>query len=201
MNGIEFYLFRIKITKPEQVSFFHEVGLSRRDIIIRALNEKPSLSKREGHIWHIGNIRKIDEDYYYFAAGRTTKSIIEKFNSETGNFLEEEYETSPYTHVYLNARLGILSVAKKKKLSPTIIGISNLIKKLLFHTKVFGLNDLRLDIDPITDPKDFISSIESAYAIKKYTFHFSLPNPIDVDHLFHKPMENYLITAPNIKGN
>lgn len=29
MNGIEFYLFRIKITKPEQVSFFHEVGLSK----------------------------------------------------------------------------------------------------------------------------------------------------------------------------
>jgi hypothetical protein len=33
-------------------------------------------------------------------SGRTTKSIVEKFDERTGNFVEEEYEESPYTHMY-----------------------------------------------------------------------------------------------------
>lgn len=199
---IDLYLFRIKVILPAQQKLFPDL-LTRREIILRAMGEARAVEPRKDIIWHIGNVRKIssdDSNRLYFAVGRTTKSTLPKFDDEKSEFAEEEFETSPYTHAYLNANDGILAIGKKSKLARTITGIANKIKEMLLLTDVFVRNGLSLEIEPISDPKDFISSLLSAYSITRYTFYFSRPNPEDVDELFHKPMERYLSASNGNEG-
>lgn len=106
MATIEYSLFRAKFVKSNQRSLFY-ADATPSELFLLALEEKPSAELREGYRWHIGNIQLFSEMTGYFAIGRTTKSSIEKFDPATGNFLEEELETSPYTHCVFNAAIGI----------------------------------------------------------------------------------------------
>lgn len=50
---------------------------------------------------------------------------------------------------------------------------------------------MKILVDQIFDPDDFIRKIRSSYAIKQFTAHFTGPNPIDADELFQKPLSVY----------
>ena len=95
MPSVEYSLFRVKMVRPHQSSFLHD-ELTPRDLLLKAILEKPSGELRKGFQWHIGNIQMFDEFTGYFAAGRTTTSTIEKFDEETSNFVEEELEDRPF---------------------------------------------------------------------------------------------------------
>ena len=136
----------------------------------------------------------------YFAIGKTTKSIKEKFDENTGNFVEEEDENSPYTHVVFDSKIGLLAIAKKIKLSPTINGIANKTKQILQNSEITFHQGIVINLDPISNPKDFISAIESAYSIHNFTVSFTRPNPFDADEFFQKPMEKYLQAANGDQG-
>ena len=83
---VTFYLFRIKALKPSQIQLFDE-DQSPPEIIFNAIQSKPSAELRSGYIWHIGNINSLKKNAVYFALGRTTKSIVERYDEEEGNFL------------------------------------------------------------------------------------------------------------------
>jgi hypothetical protein len=102
MASIEYSLFRAKFVRSNQRSLFY-ADSSPSQLFLLAIEEKPSAELREGYRWHIGNVRLFSENTGYFAIGRTTKSSIEKFDPTSGNFLDEELETSPYTHCVFNA--------------------------------------------------------------------------------------------------
>jgi len=142
----------------------------------------------------------LDENGGYFAVGRTTKSILEKYDKETGNFIEEVLETSPYTNVLFDRAIGFVAIAKKTKLSISIAGIASKISKLFKISQFIRKNEIEISIDPISDPYDFIDSLKTAYSIKSFEVTFSRSNPFDADEYFQKPMEKYLDAANGEKG-
>lgn len=199
MPTIEYSLFRVKMVRPRQSSFLHD-DLPPRDIFLRAVLEKPSGELRKGFEWHIGNVQQFAEYTGYFAAGRTTLSTIEKFNPESGDFVEEELEESPYTHCVFDARIGFIGIAKKPNLSQTTKGIANRIEQLLSLAEIVRNNNILVEIRPIPDPDGFLSSLDSAFKVFSFSATFRGPNPFDADEHFQKPLSVYLSAADGQKG-
>ena len=112
------------------------------------LEEKPDSQVRTGYKWHIGNVELYTPSSGYFAIGRTTRATIEKFDLETGNFIEEELETSPYTHCVFDAEIGFIGIAKKNTLSPTAQGIARRVEELLSRTNQVRENEDIADTGP-----------------------------------------------------
>ncbi len=197
---IDFYLYRMKFFLPTQTNLFSDNNLKREEILRHILKEKPSMELREGHNWHIGNVYHVDETGGYFAVGRTTKSILEKYDKQTGNFIEEQLETSPYTHVIFERSIGFVAIAKKTKLAPTVAGIAAKLSKLFSISDFINSNHIDVSLDPISDPYDFINAVQTAYSIKFFEVTFTKSNPFDADEFFQKPMEKYLDAARGEKG-
>lgn len=206
MPTIEYSLFRANFIKSHQPSLFgpdsssFNTELSSASLFLGALQERPSAETRNGRVWHIGNIRLFSEFSGYFAVGRTTKSTIEKFDETSRDFREEELETSPYTHCVFDAGLGIIGIARKTTLAPTVRGISTRIQQLLAATQTVANRNVSVEIAPIPDPEGFLRTIESAYRIFRFTATFRGPNPFDADEYFQKPLSVYLSAVNGKKG-
>lgn len=102
---LTFYLFRAKVISPKQQILFGDEK-KPPEVLRSVLLSKPSKELRKGHVWHIGNVNELDEESIYFALGRTTTSIVERYDNVGQNFLEEDFETSPYTHAILDLSLN-----------------------------------------------------------------------------------------------
>jgi hypothetical protein len=199
MATIEYSLFRAKFIKPYQTLLFGEQA-SPSEIFLQAINERPSTEIREGYTWHIGNIKPFTSATGYFAVGRTTNATIETYDPNTGNFLDEELETSPYTHVVYDADIGFLAIARKTRLAPTAKAIASKIESLLSQTSTVLQNELTVEIPPIRDPKGFLKEIAAAYCVTRFAATFKGPNPFDADELFQKPLSVYLSAANGSDG-
>jgi hypothetical protein len=155
MPSIEYSLFRVKMVRPHQTSFLHD-DLPPRDLLLKAILDRPSGELRKGFHWHIGNVQMFGDFTGYFAAGRTTTSTIEKFDEQSSNFVEEELEESPYTHCVFDASIGFIGIAKKPNLSQTTKGIAVRLEQLLSLASVVARNDVLVEIRPIPDPDGFL---------------------------------------------
>lgn len=190
MASIELNLFRVKFIRPAQKIYYQDDN-SPSEVFRIAILEKPSSEIRKDCIWHLGNIENIDMDGGSFAVGRTTTTTLAKYEKESGNFVEESFEDSPYTICLYDLRIGFIAIAKKSKLAPTTSDIAKKVKKLLDNTKIVLRNKIDVRIDPISDPDGFIKKLTSAYSIKRFTASFTGPNPFDADELFQKPLSVY----------
>ena len=186
----EYHLYRIKFIKPAQRKLFPP-ELSASEIFKDALSEKPTMELRQNNVWHIGNIKYFNNLTGVFAIGRTTKTTIEKYDDLTGNFVEGQDDSSPYTFVIFDRSIGLIGIAKKTKVAPKTEAIARRIKGLFEKTNVVIEHDVEVRVDLIPDPKNFIEKIRSAYAIKRFKAHFTGPNPVDADELFQKPLSVY----------
>jgi hypothetical protein len=199
MASIEYSLFRAKFVKPSQSSLFHS-DITPGELFLLALAERPTAELRKGYHWHIGNVRLFTKKSGYFAIGRTTNSTIEKFDDESGDFVEEELEQSPYTHCVFDAGLGVVGIAKKPNLSPTSKGIATRVEELLSRTHAIIENNIAVEIGPIPDPDGFLKLLASAYRVFRFSATFRGPNPFDADEHFQKPLSAYLAAANGEKG-
>ncbi|MBW1731829.1 MAG: hypothetical protein JRJ75_13230 [Deltaproteobacteria bacterium] len=149
----------------------------------------PSFEFRKGRVWQIGNVTKFDEHGIYFRVGRTSKSTLEVYRD--GNFVDQQFDAAPYTHVLVDIQLELCAIARKSRLSPKPKGIAMQLARVLNQSskaKEFGV---RFEILEINDPHDFVTYIRSAYNITRFWISFSLPNIFDTDD-FIKPMERLL---------
>jgi hypothetical protein len=136
----------------------------------------------------------------YFAIGRTTKATIEKFDERSRDFLEEELKTSPYTHCVFDAQIGIVGIARKSALAPTVKRIAERVQQVLSNSEVAGISNVSVEIAPIPDPEEFISAIATAYRVSRFAATFHGPNPFDADEYFQRPLSVYLQAAGGKKG-
>lgn len=195
----EFYLFRIKVYLSQQYGLFENQG--RRGVLQEALEEKPSAELRKGYVWHVGNLAHVEANGLYFALGRTTRALIERFDEEQGNFVEENFETSPYTHVFLDFHYQVLVLAKKTRLAPTPKGIATQLEKLLNASRAVEIAHARVEISQINDPEDFVEHIRNAYAVTRFGMEFGHPNPWDANEDFQKPMQKLLSRTSGFRGS
>ena len=193
----EFHLFRLKIYKPRQMSLFVQ-DKSPLEILREVIFSLPSAELRKGITWHIGNITYLDEDGLYFRIGRISKSTIETYKD--GNFIDQKFETAPYTHVVLDTKLEVCAIARKAKLSRTAIGIAHRFVELLSRSERALLYRVEFEIDEINDPEDFLTHLYKAYLISNFWVTFSRPNPFDLDYDFLKPLASFLEKSRGDKG-
>jgi len=194
-----FFLFRLKAIRGRQNPLFDQ-KVTRRQFVDNLLQSKPSDEIRSGYIWHIGNLIEIDEEGLLFAAGRTTIASKEKFDEESGNFLEIDDEESPFTYAIYDRKLSVLAILPKSKLAPTTKGIARNIEKILNSSPLSKNSEVRIEISEIPDPEGFIMQIRSAYSVVGFKMEFGEPNPFDVEKDFHKPMESLLEATGGDKG-
>lgn len=183
------------LPKQKHLAYEDPVEPTRSALLLSAIGDKPTAELRAGHNWHIGNISYIDEVRVYFALGRTTASIVELFDDESGNFKEAEFETSPYTYVLLDAYLGVAAIARKTRLSQTTRGIARQFEKLLNVTPTSKQHHVDFEVSQIVDPTDLISEMQHAYSVTQFQMSLRRPNPFDVNEDFHRPLENLVREA------
>ena len=194
---LDFQLFRVKVYPSSQHKLF-EPTLSRPAILREAIKCLPSADFRKGLTWHVGNLTSLDDHGLYFRVGRISKSTIEVY--EDGIFLDEEFETAPYTHVIMDVDLSVCAIAKKTKLSPHIRGIARQFGRLLDRSTAADKHTATFEIDPISDPEELISYLGRASSIMKFSVTFKRPNPFDANADFIKPMQSLLSGSGGDKG-
>jgi hypothetical protein len=197
---IEFHLYRAKFIRPRQSSFLHD-DETPRSLFLKSLAEKPYAEFRKNYTWHIANLTELDRDCGYFAVGRNSPTSIPKLDPVTGDFVDTQDDTSPYTHVVYDAGVGLMAIRKESDLAPSTVEVAKKIEKLLGQSKVAMRNEIDVKIDHIPDPEDFISKLQDAVSIKKFTATFTGPNPFDADELFQKPLSVYLREARGSGGS
>lgn len=186
----EYHLYRAKFIKPSQMQLLFE-NQSSMDVFLNSIHDKPEYTLSGGSEWHIGNVNLFDKFSGSFAVGRTTKTTVEKFDKETGDFIDELDDSGPYTVVIFDAKIGLIGIAKKSKLAPNAASIARRIKDLFLTTKTAINAGVDVRIDVIPDPEDFLDKLRGAYSIRKFRATFTGPNPIDADELFQKPLSVY----------
>lgn len=200
MSTLEYHLYRIKFIKPSQADLFNS-EISAKEMFKQGLVERPSLELRQNNIWHIGNVENLTEYGGRFAVGRTTLTTVEKFDADTGNFKELLDDSSPYTFVYFDSRLGVLGIGKKAKVASDVKSIAKKIQKLFSATRLVKYFQVDVKVEFIRHPEGFLQKIHDAYAIKRFKATFTGPNPIDADELFQKPMSYYCQQLDAEQGN
>ncbi|WP_394183872.1 hypothetical protein [Marinomonas posidonica] len=190
MGTREYHLYRAKFIKPAQLTLLAE-NQSSMDIFLKSIHDKPEYTLSSGSEWHIGNVKLFDDFSGSFAVGRTTKTTVEKFDKESGDFVNELDDSGPYTVVIFDARVGLIGIAKKSKLAPNASSIARRVKDLLSTTKTAIDTGVDVRVDVIPDPEDFLDKLRGAYSIRKFRATFTGPNPVDADELFQKPLSVY----------
>lgn len=193
----EFQLFKIKAHLPPQPSLF-EPRIMPDAAVALTINTAPSCELRHNVIWHIGNVASIDKDGLYFRIGKTTRSTVEQYADN--NFYEAEEQFAPYTHVIFDVPHEVCAIAKKPRLSPSIVSIANHLAKLLNKSEVNQKLKAFFEIGEIKDPKPFIELIQTAHKIHSFWMTFTRPNPFDTDEDFVKPYERMIEAANGRKG-
>lgn len=160
-------------------------------MLIQAINEKPSKILENGTGWSIGNIVMRDEYSGSFAVGRITIKTVEKYDRETGDFIDQLDDSGPHTLVFFDASIGLLGILKKSNVAATPSSISRRIAELLEGSGIIVECEVTVNVSVIPDPDDFITKLRSAYSIKKFRASFTGPNPVDADEIFQKPLSVY----------
>jgi hypothetical protein len=195
---LHFQLFRIKVVAPGQKSLF-DSEFSPQVALVETLRKKPAGELRIGYTWHVGNISDLDESGMYFALGRTTRSTVEMYDPTSGNFVEAEFETAPYTHVICDTSLEVCGIARKSRLAQTAAGIARQLQNLL-NASTSESTRWRFEVSAISDPEEFIAQLRAAYVVTRFGLTFTLPNPFDVNKDFQEPMERLLRDADGQRG-
>ena len=193
-------LFRVKLIEPAQRSLAFGGPLDRERVLRDAVASKPRAELRATHHWHIGNIFELDGLAEYFALGRTTSTTLELYDVQTGNFVSASVDNAPFTHVVLDYHLQVCAIAHKPRLSPTVVGISRQLARLLKSSPSVRELELEVQIDPLRNPNEFIRDLELAHQVVRFGIDFSLPNPWDVEKDFQQPAQRLLASAHGTSG-
>jgi hypothetical protein len=195
---LQFQLFRIKVYPAPQGELF-DVERTRPDILREVINSLPSADFRAGLMWHIGNVTTIDNSGLYFRLGRASQEKLEIYDPSSHRFLDQDFETAPYTHVVLDPELEVCGIAKKVRLAPTAANIAQRFARLMNASNLAQSIGATFEIDDIKDPEDFISQLMNAYSISKFWMIVSRPNAFDADD-FIKPLQRVLESANGEKA-
>ena len=192
----EFQLFRIKVYENNQLHLFED--LTRPQILLTLLEQGPAAELRRGITWHVGKIHRLDDTAIYFRLGKTTRSTVEVFRE--GDFVETEFESAPYTHIFLDRELGVTAIARKTRLAPRPQGIARQLERLLNETPWLKERGHRIEIGALKDPEEFIQYLRSAYSVRRFSVTFTPPNPLDIDDDITRPFQEWLSSTKAIKG-
>lgn len=165
------------------------------EIITRSFEAKPTADVGRGSEWHVGNVERVKPDGIAFAMGRTVAVTSPKFDSVSHDFLEEEAMRAPFTIGVFDQRHQVCGIIRKSGISQSSTEIASKLQTLLNATPYAQESNSTIVVDPIQDPVSFLDAIRSAYAVTRFSFTASRPNPPDVNRLIQRPAEEFTQAA------
>ena len=194
---LDFQLFRVKVY-PSQQGLLFDPPRTPSQVLQETVLSLPAAELRQGATWHIGNVTPLDELGMYFRVGRISHATLEVY--QNGAFADQEFETAPYTHVFLDVPLEVCCIAKKSRLAPTAVGVGHQFARLLNRSELLGGCKPSLRFDPINDPQGLIDYLGRATSVQRFWITFKRPNPFDANRDFQQPMQKLLHDAGGAKG-
>ncbi len=186
--GVVFTLFRIQVTKSEQLPLFSG-DLDRKEIIVSAINEKPEMLISET-LWHIGNINQFDNGRgLYFQVGKEVSKQQSVIDDESGDFLSEINLVAPNTPVVIDLLYQVAAIAGNPELAQDPRSVSNKIKRLMMASAIVKELQVDISIDPINDPMEFLEIVMAADAVTRFQVTYGLPNVWDAENDFQRPFQ------------
>ena len=195
---LDFQLFRLKVFRIPGSLFSTED--SSASLVRSAVLSRPERKSRQGVVWHVGNVEPIDDAALYLAFGRTTRANLPLFNAADRSFVEQEFESAPFTHVIVDTELGLCAIARKTQLASITNILARHLNRVLNDSPPAYEKNVRFAIEPIADPEQFIEQLRQAQSVLGFSITFSLPNPFDANADFQLPMERLLQEAEGTKG-
>lgn len=184
---MDFSLYRIKVIRPSQKEMFRE-DLSSPEILRSAILARPTAIEGRASGWHVGNIEELSPTNIYFALGRTSRATVPVLSS-SGDFVETEFESAPYTHVMVDVPLEVCGIAHKANLAPTTDAIARQLERVLNAAPIAAETGTSFAVSGISQPDEFLRDLWEAYAVVSFTVFFTRPNPFDVEADFLRLME------------
>jgi hypothetical protein len=196
---LQFQLFRIKVYPSQQRHLF-EADRTRSQMLRETVVSAPSADFRGGLTWHIGNVAEIDRSGLYFRLGRASRATLEIYDPRTHRFIDQEFETAPYTHVILDVDREVCAIAKKTRLASSALDIARRFGRLLDESEQARALRTSFEVNDIKDPEDFITQLSQAYSISKFWVTLSRPNAFDANEDFIKPFQRMVEAANGEMG-
>ena len=161
------------------------------EIITESFLAKPTADVGRGSEWHIGNVELLPGDGVAFAMGRTSVVSAPQFDTVNHDFREEEVMRAPYTIGVFDQRHQACGIIRKSGVSQSATEIASKLQTLLNAAEIAATSNCRIYVDPIQDPIGFVEALRSAFAVTRFSFTASRPNPHDVDRLIQRPAEEF----------
>lgn len=184
------HVFRVRCEHLEQPEFFSE----HRDpvaVILDAFDARPTTEVGGGSEWHIADTEIFAGNAAKFQIGRVQKISNPQFNERDLKFYEAEGERAPYANGVFDGDTQTCVIERKSSVSPKAIDLAPKLEKLLNSTRIASKSDLRIVVDELRDPENFIEQIRGAERVVRFSFSAEFENPHDVAALIHKPAERY----------
>jgi len=182
-----FDLYRIKLLEETQPTLpFDELGNDRSSLLKQVIDSEPEENDKRQK-WKLGKYSRIDSNAYHVKIGRNATAHRPTFKD--GDFLDQESENSPYTHIVIDTEIEVVAIAQRPELARKTSTIAAQFIKLISQSELIKMRKLDIQISAIPDPRTFLESISDAYAITTFSFTATRPNPFDANKYIQKPVQ------------
>lgn len=190
------HILRIKCEVQAQGNLLSE-RRNPSDVISESIRATPTAQVGRGSEWHVGNVESVD-DGIAFAMGRTALVTAPQFDQVAHSFREEEVERAPFTFGVFDPITQSCGVLRKGGVSQSAREIATKLGLLLNAAGLAAKANSYISVDPVPDPTNFLKSIGEAYAITRFIFTVSRPNPHDVNKLIQRPAQEFTLLTNGI---
>jgi hypothetical protein len=197
---VQLDLFRVRVFGIDQADAFR-AERTAQELFRSALFERPTVPSRRGVFWHIGNVEPIDNAGLYFRLGRTTRATLPMIDEESGDFVEQEFESAPYTHVIADTELEVCAIARKTNLAPSTTAMARQLAKLLTHAPAARERGAVVEVSAIADPEQFVETLRRAFSVTFFRVTFKRPNPWDQEGDFLRPLSRAVEAVSGESGD
>lgn len=202
-KNIEMFLFRLVLEPNAGKGSLGEIGISRKDLLIKLLETSPQLSFGANKIFLTSRVERIGQSGFYFKAGIQSRKAGAEFDSEQKDFIEKETEITDFSHCIYEEKLQLLSIESKSGLS-TPRALANKLASAIENIKnTDGFRTLPPEAKmlfsnstcksrQIYEPNEFTKILRNSYKISKFTIKMLLPNPDNFQDKIYRPFNELM---------
>jgi len=184
------HIARIRCEPLQQGSLFVEER-SPTTVISDCIIARPTAEVGRGSSWHIGASNVMTGDGISFQMGRVQEITSPQYDSIEHSFFEAQAERAPYTLAIYDQRHQCCGIVRKSGVSQSANEICSKLQTLLNSTDFPQRAGVRIVVDPLVDPENFIEQLRNSAEIVKFSFTAGFENPFDVDTLIQRPAEKF----------
>jgi hypothetical protein len=173
---------------------------SAPELLRAAISSRPEGRSNRGYVWSIANLEEVDPHALYFRLGRESRSSF-SIRDDHGDFTDIEFDAAPYTHVLLDVPLEVCAIAHRASVGFEPETAAHQLENMLNRSYIAQEYRVHFTVSTIAEPERFLQTIQTSWAITRFTVYFTTPNPFDVNEEFLRPMEEMTQAVGGVRGS